>query len=223
VSHYIRHKAGVFELKSYEIPENDVVVSNISKNSSLEKAFHFIPGQKFILNVTPEREKPYLLNWEVQIDALNSTYLYCEKTRSLAYFRNDGDIHYFTHFEGDRDSLLFRFYLGAYKVMMGYYPNLIVNDQYPVNTFNNWFVALIQDCVAPFVLFSRSDYTLRYQGMEDAIMQTNIRLQSTITAKFGRRIMKSLTTDFLIGVHGLETFTIYENERVTHIKLDGHQ
>lgn len=223
VSHYIRHKAGVFELKSYEVPENDVVVSNISKNSSLEKAFHFIPGQKFILNVTPDQEKPYLLNWEVQIDALNSTYIYCEKTRSLAYFRNDGDIHYFTHFEGDRDSLLFRFYLGAYKVMMGYYPNLIVNDQYPVNTFNNWFVALVQDCMAPFVLFSQSDYTLRYRGMEDAVMQTNIQLQSTITAKFGRRTMKTMTTDFLIGAHGLETFTIHENERIIHVKMDGCQ
>ncbi|MCX6268798.1 MAG: urea transporter [Bacteroidetes bacterium] len=219
ISHFIRHKSGVFDLRSYESPENQVLVSNISKNKSLEKAFHFIPGQKFLLHVKPDGDTEYEVDWEVQVDAVNLTFIYCEKTKSRAWFRNDGDIHYFTHFEGDRTSLLHKFFLGAYKVMMGYYHNLLVKDQYPVNTFNNRVAGLIQDFVAPFVLFTRSEYSLRYLGMDDALMQTNIRLRSEVSARIGRHEIKRMGCDLFVGADGLERFAIHENEKETEVKL----
>lgn len=219
ISHFIRHKSGVFELKSYESPENDVMISNISKNSSLEKAFHFIPGQEFKFSVATDGGKEYQVDWDVQVDAINLTYIYCSKTKSRAWFQNDGDIHYFTHFEGDKSSLLFKFFLGAYKVMMGYYRNLLVKDQYPVNTFNNRFVGLMQDFVAPFILFSRSEYNLRYLGMDDALMQTNIRLHSEVSAKIGKHEIRKMECELFIGTHGLERFIIHENETETEVKL----
>jgi hypothetical protein len=219
ISHFIRHKNGVFELKSYESPENDVMVSNISKNASLEKAFHFIPGQEFKFSVTTEGGNEYKVDWDVQVDAVNMTFIYCAKTNSRAWFHNDGDIHYFTHFEGDKSSLLFKFFLGAYKVMMGYYRNLLVKDQYPVNTFNNRFAGLLQDFVAPFFLFTRSDYNLRYLGMDDALMQTNIRLHSEVSARIGSHEIRKMECELFIGPHGLERFIIHENEKETEVKL----
>jgi len=219
ISHFIQHKSSVFELKSYESPDNEVIVSNISKNVSLEKAFHFIPGQKFLFNVKPDNSKEYVVDWEVQVDAVNLTCIYCEKTKSRTWFHNDGDIHYFTHFDGDRSSVLFKFFLGAYKVMMGYYPNLLVKDQYPVNTFNNQLVGLIQDFVAPFVLFTRSEYSLYYTGMDDALMQTNIRLRSEISARIGRHEIKKMECELFVGIHGLERFIIHENEKKTVVNL----
>jgi hypothetical protein len=194
------------------------MVANISKNVSLEKAFHFIPGQEFQFTVIPENGKEYRIGWDVRADFANQTYLYCEKTKSRAWFRNDSDIHYFTHFEGDRSSLLFRFYLGAYKVMMGYYRNLQVKDQFPVNTFNNWLAGLMQDFVAPVMLFTRSEYCLSYQAMDDALMQTNIHLHSVISVRIGRHEIKHMTCDFFIGTHGLERFIIRENENETEVK-----
>lgn len=219
VSHYIRHKAGLFELRSYEVPEREILVSNVSRNSTLEKAFHFIPGQKLLLAVTPHEEQPYSLVWEVELSALNATCIYCEKTKSHAWFRNDGDIHYFTHFEGDRSSLLFKFYLGAYKVMMGYYPNLLVKDSYPIYTFNNKILGLLQDFVAPFFTFIRSEYNLHYLSMEDDLTQTGIRLRSVTSATIGRREIKSMECDMFAGPHGLEQFAIHEKEKTTHITL----
>jgi hypothetical protein len=219
IHHYILHKAGTFELKSYDIPENNALVSNISKNSSLEKAFHFIPGQKFRLNVSQPGEKETQLDWEVQIDALNNMFIFCEKSKSRAYFRNDGDIHYFTHFEGNRSSLLFKFFLGAYKVMMGYYSNLLVKDNFPVNTFNNWIVKLGQDFIAPFWIFSHSEFTLRYLGMDDALMHARFRLQSVISAKIGNREIKKMECELLTGPHGLEQFVIRENEKEITVNL----
>ncbi len=219
ISHYINHKKGTFELTSWEKPENDVIVSNVSKNSSLEKAFHFIPGQKLSLTVNPGGEKEYHLNWEVEISAINTSYIYCEKTNSRAWFSNDGDIHYFTHFEGDRSSLLFRFFLGAYKVMIGYYPGLLVKDRYPIYTFSNRFLGIVQDFVAPFFLFISSEYSMSYTGMEDEVMQTGIRLKSLALARVGGREVKRMECELFIGAHGLETFVIKENDRTTEVKL----
>ncbi|MEI7661591.1 MAG: urea transporter [Bacteroidota bacterium] len=219
VSHYIRHKDHVFELKSYETPESEVIVSNISKNASLQKAFHFIPGQKFLFSVTPPVGPEYHIDWEVRVDALNQTYIYCEKSKSRAWFRNDGDIHYFTFFEGNRSSLLFKFFLGAFKVMMGYYKDLLVKDLYPVNTFNNRLAGIIQDFAAPFLLFTRSEYALTYLGMEDALMQTNIHLRSEVTARIGRYRIRQMSVDLFVGSHGLERFTVHENEKETEVKL----
>ena len=219
ISHFIRHKSGVFELKSYESPENHVMVSNITKNNSLEKAFHFIPGQKFELLVKPDDGDEHQIFWEVQVDAVNLTFINCEKSKSRAWFRNDGDIHYFTFFEGDRLSVLYKFFLGAYKVTMGYYRNLLVKDQYPVNTFSNSLVGLVQDFVAPFALFTRSEYSLRYIGMDDALMQTNIRLRSEVSAMIGRHEIKKIECEMFVGVHGLERFIIHENDKETEVKL----
>ncbi len=219
INHYILHKAGIFELKSYISPENNALVSNISKNSSLEKAFHFIPGQKFKLNVTQPGEKDYQVDWEVQIDAVNNMFIFCEKSKSRAYFRNDDDIHYFTNFEGNKSSLLFKFFLGAYKIMLGYYNNLLVKDQFPVNMFNNWIVNLGQDFIAPFWIFSHSEYSLKYLGMDDALMQTKFRLRSMVCAKVGNREIKKMECELFIGPHGLELFVINENEKITTVNL----
>jgi urea transporter len=219
ISHFIHQEMGSYALKSYELPQKDALVSNISKNHSLEKAFHFIPGQKFSYKVTPPTGKEYQVEWEAQVDALNSTYLYCEKTKSRAYFYNDGEIHYFTHFDGDKSSLLFKFYLAAYKVMTGYYRNLQVKDNFPVNTFNNRFLGILQDCVAPFYIFARADFSLFYVSMDDELMQSNIRLHSVTCAMIGRHEINKIECDLFVGQHGLERFIIYERELTTEVTL----
>ncbi|MCK9421613.1 MAG: urea transporter [Bacteroidales bacterium] len=219
ISHYIRHKNGIFELRSWENPENQIIVSNVNKNSSLDKAFHFIPGQKLKLKVNPDGDDEYTLEWEVEISALNTTCIFCEKTNSRAWFRNDGDIHFFTHFDGDRSSLLFRFFIGAYKIMMGYYPNLLVKDTFAINTFNNRALGLLQDFAAPFFLFIKSEYSLNYLGMDDELRQTGIRLKSVSSASIGGHEVKRMECEMFIGLHGLEQFIIHENEKTTEIKV----
>jgi len=219
ISHYICHEKGSYNLQSFESPENDAQVSNLRKNKSLEKAFHFIPGQKLKLKVNPGSAKEYFLDWEVQVSALNVTYLFCQKTNSKAYFRNDGDIHYFTHFEGARSSLLFRFYLGAYQIMMAYYPDLLVKDNFPLHTFTNPIICILQDFLAPFYLFIRSEYTLSYLEMKDELLQTNIRLKSSASAWIGTRNVKKMECEMFINSRGLEHFLIQENEKLINVKL----
>jgi hypothetical protein len=156
----------------------------------------------------------------VKIDAVNSTYIYCETTRSKAYFYNDGDIHYFTHFDGDKTSLLFMFYLAAYKVMTGYYRNLTVTDNYPVNTFTNRALGLLQDFAAPFFLFTRSGFTLNYGNMDDELLRSNIHLHSTTTAWFARFELQRIECDLFVGARGIEKFTIRKRGTTTQVTLD---
>jgi hypothetical protein len=104
---------------------------------------------------------------------------------------------------------------------MGYYRDLLVKDTYPVNTFNNALVALLQDFAAPFWLFSRSEFSLVYIGMDDELMQTDIHLRSATSVKIGNRVVKKIEFEFFVGSHGLDRFVIHENERLTEVRLTG--
>lgn len=219
ISHYIRHSEGSYNLHSWDTPENEFHLSNINKNSALVKAFQFIPGQKLTLRVHPDGQPTQTLEWEVELSPANTTFIHCRTSRSKAWFKNDGDIHYFTHFEGDRSSLLFRFYLGAFKIMMGYYPDLVVKDTFPVHTFNNTPIRIIQDFAAPFVRLTKSEYTLHYLSMEDDLSQIGIRLKSVTRASIGNFELKKLVCEMFIGSHGIEQIVFHEKQKSTEITL----
>jgi len=220
IGHFILKRDRKQELKSFSIPGNNDLVSNILKNSALENAFHFIPGQKFIYVATSSDGKSVSEQWEVQIDAVNNTYLECEQTGSRAYFKNDGDIHYFTHFEGKKNSLLFYYFLGCYTVLLGYYKKLVVTDYYPSDIFNNQLVLLLHDFIAPFRIFVRSVFSIGYAGMDDELMQTNIHLKSRATSRIGKFVTKEIEFEMFITGRGLESFTITRQGRRTEVKLN---
>jgi hypothetical protein len=161
--HYILKSSGGFLLRSSESPLKDDTVSNIENNDLLRKSFNFIPGQEIIfrnerLSKISERE----VRWEVRVDYLNNTYMFCRQTHSKAFFVNEGDMFYFTHFEGDKRSLLYYFYLGCFKVIYGFYRGLQVEDHFPLNVLSRGPLRYIQDFFAPFYLFTKSVFKLEY-------------------------------------------------------------
>ena len=120
------HSKSIF--KSYNTPQEGTLVSNLETNSLLKKAFLFQPG--FIGkyksgNVTE--------TWEVFTDAYNLTYIWCRQTNSVAYFINNGTVFYFTNFSGDKKSLLYLFYLSAYKVVLGFIDDNEIEDTFPLS------------------------------------------------------------------------------------------
>ncbi|MEI6456960.1 MAG: urea transporter [bacterium] len=219
IGHYIRHVNGEFQLRSFDHPKEDDLVSNIIRNGALAKAFHFIPGQKFRYEVKDGDDSLYTEEWEIRIDAVNNTYIECSRTGSKAWFRNDGDLHYFTHFEGNKTSLLFYYFLGCYTVMMGYYKNLVLKDDYPLNTVNNPLIVILQDFIAPFFLFVRSEFSLRYTGMDDDLMQTGIRMHSETISRIGRFVTRRIGFEIFLTQAGLESFTIIQKEKKMEAKL----
>lgn len=216
IRHYILHKNLRYDLKSFDRPESSDFVSNLEKNNALENFFHFIPGQKLQL-ISRINKREYPVEWEVQVDSLNNSFIFCTFTKSKAWFRYDGDIHYFTHFEGDRKSLLYLFFLGAYKVTTGFYKDLRVRDTFPLSVLTNKGIVFLQDFIAPFWLFMKPEYELEYLRMEDNFTSTSVFLHSLIQLRIGKHVLRKVEFEFEVSRKGLEKLMITEKGKRTEI------
>ena len=188
IGYYVVREEKEFRLQSFEKPSLGDVVSNIRTNELLKKALHFIPGQQFEF-IHKEKGKQESLLWEVKTDPYNNAYFHCRKSNSFAYFHNDGSVHYFKNFIGNRKSLLFHFYLALYKVQTGFYRDLEITDEVPVNQTFGGLRLILQDFISPFYFFLKSHYRIRYASMDDELSPTAITLRSQIVnASFGETI-----------------------------------
>lgn len=212
VSYYILHTNEGCEFRQFEKPEENDTVSNIEKNILMTEAYKFIPGRKFKFLVKDNyREEEEIVEWEVEVDYYNYSYIYCKNTKSKAYFANDGNIHYFKHFEGDKNSLLFFFYMASFKVMTGFYKKLVLKDQYPVYQLNNPFILFFQDFIAPFFMFIKADYTLYYDYIDDPVTSYMIRLKSKAEMKIGSLVRKKM--DFELEFKNDNVSAIIANDK----------
>jgi urea transporter/murein DD-endopeptidase MepM/ murein hydrolase activator NlpD len=216
VSHYICHEKRQMRLCSFDRPKEGEEVSNIQPSASLEKAFHLIPGQRFSFRVSNGNGETSLVHWEVRIDAINNTWLHCETTGSRAWFRYDGEILYFTYFSGDRKSLLFHFYLGAYKVMAGFYKGLTLDDSYPLSILYPKGLIFLQDFLAPFRIFIRARYSLAYRHLEENLGDDSITLVSETRVKTGGRTLRNITAEFTVSPAGIDKINITDGNRLIH-------
>ena len=209
LSHYILFNDGRPVLRSSQRPLSDELVCNPGRHEVLEKAFRFIPGQEFMITPKGEKTSPPLV-WEVMTDALNNTFIFCRKTEAKAWFRYDGTLHTFTHFEGNKRSLLFMFYLAGFKVLTAYYQDLEVTDSYPLNLMNKKTLIFLQDFIAPFYLFLRSGYCLRYVHLEDDILRPGIRLEAETTVRIWKKAVRRISFVITAGTKGITCFTVSE-------------
>ncbi|MCK4408067.1 MAG: urea transporter [Bacteroidales bacterium] len=220
IGNYILNENSKFELKSFDKPQKNDIVSNIEKNDSLYKAFHFIPGQKLKFSVScSDSQKDKIINWKIEADIFNNLYILCENSKSKAYFRNEGNIFYFTHFEGNKKSLLFYFYMSVYKIVTGFYKGLIVNDRYPLNTVNNNLITIIQDFIAPFYMFIKADYTLEYIKMDDNFSESSVFLKSKIEIKICKKLTKEQNFEIYIKDKSIEKFVIFDRNKKIEAKI----
>jgi len=214
ISYYILKTAEGYEFRQFEKPKDNDAVSNIEKNILLTEAYKFIPGKTFkFLVKDSEQEDDETVEWEVEVDYYNNSYIHCKNTNSKAYFSNDGNIHYFKHFEGDKDSLLFYFFMASFKVMTGFYKKLILKDQYPVYLLNNKILLFFQDFVAPFFMFIKADYTLVYDYIDDPMTSGNVRLKSKAEMKIGTMVRKSMDFEMEFKHDKIVGISVYNNKR----------
>ncbi len=193
-----------YSLRLSGIPEEGQNVQNIESERALTEAFNFTPGQ--IISFTLEGAKASNGEWSVKTDMLNNRYLECRITSAKAYFRYEGRLFYFTHFAGSRKSLLYNFYLAAYKVPLGFYKNMPVEDVFPPTILKYGVLRLFQDIVSPFSLFLKPTYKLIYRDRENLIAGSRIELYSecrlslagkeirnwSFTMQFADNLLKSL-------------------------------
>lgn len=119
--------------------------------------------------------------WEVFTDVYNNKYFYCTDTQSAAYFINDGTMFYFTAFYGDHNSLLYYFYLTAYKVLLGYHPDIEITDHFPIHIIRKNKISLwLHDIIAPFYQYLDTQYINRQVWSDLSVSPTKIQLATSI-------------------------------------------
>jgi urea transporter/murein DD-endopeptidase MepM/ murein hydrolase activator NlpD len=180
-AYYLQKLNGRMHLKSFSVPSEGDIISNLSTDQLLLSAFDFVPGSILKFKYTNGDSVEKTASWEVFTDAWNSRYFYCSETHAVAYFINDGTMFYFTAFYGDQKSLLYYFYLTAYKVLLGYYPNIEITDSYPLHIIRKNRISLwIHDLISPFCMFIHAKYSIKPVWSDASVNPSKIRLLSGI-------------------------------------------
>lgn len=208
IAYFIEQQEKHQLLRISEIPKENALICNVETTPLLLNAFNFIPGKQ--IKFKDEHDK--ITSWEIFTDAWNRTYIYCAETQSYAYFTNDETMIYFYDFEGDHDSLLFYFYLAFYRILLGFYQDIQIEDQLPLIHFNNKLVNLIQDFFAPFYLFTKAKYQSSFVFTDDIHSAERIEMQSSVTTSVFNTALNKIEFDILLKDHKIQQFIINKNQ-----------
>lgn len=212
-AYYLQTKNGRPQLFSYTRPAEGEIVSDLHVHSLLKKAFELSPNKvlKFSYKKNGIENQA---QWEAFTDAYNYRYLYCSASESSAYYVNDGGMFYFTTFYGDKNSLLYYFYLSAFKVLLGCYEEITISDTLPLNTvFGKNGLILLHDFIAPFTSRVQANYSIQPQKSDNIHHPETITLASKIEhTVFGRTKPESQSM-ITLKDNRIEAFT-YENKRI---------
>jgi urea transporter/murein DD-endopeptidase MepM/ murein hydrolase activator NlpD len=207
ISYHISHSPDQFNLRTFTHPAKDDQVSNIEQSELLYNAFHFIPGKRYHFDVDLNGEKKES-TWEVNTDPYNNSYIRCSQSGAMAYFENDGNLMYFTHYSGEKKCLLYYFFLAAFQVQQGFYKDLIIYDNYPLNLIFSQPLLGLQDFLAPFWKFLRSEYRLSYEWIDNDMSPTEIRLNSSARNTLAGRILKEFKFSIQLNEKGIDRLTV---------------
>jgi urea transporter/murein DD-endopeptidase MepM/ murein hydrolase activator NlpD len=220
---FLLKQGNSFQLKTFENPLENEIVANPAKNMMLQKALHFIPGQRIKVEIEVESDKVKLqkqagtFSWLVETDVFNTTYIRCEEDDGKAFLYNNGDLHYFTNFTGAKNSALYWLFIVLFKVPLGFLPNSKISDVIPLNMMFGGGLKFLQDFVAPIFLFLKVDYNLTMKDASDILSSGDIEMNAHIIKKIAGRKIKEYNCE--LKINQLGAFDIRINFNKTKIKI----
>lgn len=186
-------------LNQFTKPNEGDLVSGVIDNSLLKNAFEMLPNSNFNFKYVNKKGIEITEQWEAQTDAYNYKYLFCKETESSAYYVNDGLMFYFTAFYGNKNSLLYYFYLTAYKVFLGNAEHIEVKDAMPLNVIRNRKVSIwLHDFIAPFYYYIRVGYSIRTEPFSSPFDTGIIQLKSKVTISVLGKTRRNSTSTITI-------------------------
>lgn len=160
---YITRVGSRYKFNAFSTPLLGDKVSNVRTNPLLRNFFSFIPGKQFkVTSSLGEFE-----TWEIMTTPYNLTYVWCSETKSILWFVNNGTLFYCSSFDGDRKSMLYSFFLAAYKVPLGYYPNLTLDDHISILNVSSFLLRFVHDFTAPFFHYVKARYNFKYMSIDN--------------------------------------------------------
>ena len=204
LAYFISRRGEKEQFENFAVPKEGVFVTNILPNEQLQQAFNFQPG--YILQVSALGFADEV--WEVMTSIYNESYLYCSSSNAFAYFINNGTVFYFTNYFGKRDTLLYYFYLSAYKVLLSSEKATKVTDTYPLNAFGTHPLKWLQDFVAPFFIFMTMKYESSIPQNDGLLSSGKITLESKQYKKYFVKSRETMNAQVTIENGQLQSFII---------------
>ncbi len=198
--HYLLKEDSGYALKAFDYPVIDQILSNPQKNEILSKALHFIPGSRMQVTFSvnsgstkwEKRSGEYI--WTIETDEYNNSFIRCSQTGAIAFLYNQGDMHFFTNFRGDKNSPLFWFYLTLFKVPISIQPNSSIKDYIPVHMMFGGMLKFLQDILAPGILFLKSEYKLVIRESDDILAPDHIKMKAGIFRSAGGNYIDEISS-----------------------------
>ncbi|MFM7021862.1 MAG: urea transporter [Flavobacteriales bacterium] len=216
LAYYIAKSNGKYSFHAFDYPQEGQSIFRITPTSLLVQSFSFVPGMMMEFAVDEDGVKS-TVKWEVFVDAYNQTYIYCHETQSTAYFINNETLHYFTEFKGDKTSLLYYFYLGAHKILLGYYNEVEVKDVLPIDGFFTGLSKVVQDFISPLTIYLKTAYKAKFVSIDDMLNPTSIRISSVAQATVMGRVNRKIDFDFELNTSRNFKLTIQEGKKCTSV------
>jgi urea transporter/murein DD-endopeptidase MepM/ murein hydrolase activator NlpD len=204
IDYYLSISEGKHEFHAFDVPKENMQISNITTTKILTDNFSFIPGQLLTWEIE-QNSKKELVKWEVVVNSANQMYFYCHKTGSTAYFVNNGTLFYFTDFYGDKNALLHHFYKGAHKILLGYYADIHIKDQLIITDLFNGALCFIHDFTAPFFHYLKVKYLFLFVSSNNTHNPTEVVFKTSCSGHFFNKT----------SVQQHYKFTISENEKIS--------
>lgn len=207
-AYYYQKDTSVQELHQFSKPVNGDLVSGITGNILLRAAFDIMPDSRFKFSYQNEKGMEVVEQWISYTDAYNYKYLYCKETESFAYYVNDGSMFYFTAFYGNKKSLLYYFYLSAYKVFLGNPDSIIVKDAMPINTIRNKKARIwLHDFIAPFHNYIHAEYSVKVESGDNPFDTDLLILKSGIQVSVMGKAHKESSSIITLSGKSIKEFS----------------
>ncbi len=215
VSYYLTKAEDQFRLHLFDVPKEGELVCNVRNTKLLSEAFGLIPGK--VLDWVDQEGKRW--KWEVFVNAYNQSYIYCYTSNSSAYFVNDGTMFYFTDFYGKKGSFLHEFYLGAHRVLQGYYKGIEVKDRLNIEDVFGTVLKSIHDFTAPFFHYEKAFYNAAITHVDNDHDPKEMEIRSEVWGSiFGvKRSVKKY--QIKIGPKGIESFEYSKGGTQINVRL----
>ncbi len=218
IYNYIQKNENQTELITFGKPELNQIIEQAKPDQILSEALNLIPGQKFKILVETNKKKSELV-WEINKTSLNETYIYCHKTGSTAFFYSDDTGFYLKNFYGSKKSALLKFYTALYSVKKTFCKDINHNSLIRPDLFFNKFLLVIQDIFAPFYLFLKTNFNLKYIDKDDDFNPDYIKLNSYIQRTFFLKNKIHSKAEIIVYKNNEIEIDITENKAITKIKL----
>jgi len=210
ISYFIEHNEAGFNLKNYTVPVIDLKISNVEKNELLCGGFDLIPGKTLSFETSRNGKADKEL-WEISTNEYNQPFIKCASAGAIAWFSNDGSLFLFKHYDGPKNTLLYYFFQATFKVQLGFYKNLEIKDTFPLNLIMKNPLLFFQDFVAPFFKFLRSEFSVKYDYIDNEVMPTKIILVSSAVSYFATYELSRAIFTLTIDEDGIKSFNVDKN------------